>query len=76
MVVSVRKRPPVMAAQTTTIPAECAPTLLSEIKVTIDDVHLGIIGNKGGVLFQLESESQSHVGHASKRPEPEELAHG
>ena len=54
-----------------------APALLSEIKITINDVHVGILGNKGGVLFELEPETQTYAGHASKQPElPKEPVNG
>lgn len=54
-----------------------APALLSEIRININDVHVGILGNQGGVLFELEPETQTYKGHASERPErPKGSEHG
>ena len=54
-----------------------APALLSEIRINITDVHVGILGNQGSVLFEPEPETQTCKGHASERAErPEGAEHG
>lgn len=42
--------------------------LLSEIKVTLDPGHAAALAKRGGVLFKLEPDTQTYVGHADGRP--------
>lgn len=46
--------------------------LLSEIKLTLDREHAEALAERIGIIFELEPDTQTYLGHARKRPSAEE----